>query len=227
MPPYQTTNLGNNPVGLLQPGVPAYAFGSRNAMLPPVRLAITGLIADGTTATLNVAVQEGNIPAVGDLISVAGTTASSGAFNVTNQPLTAVAINANTGIGTVSFLLAVTLSQTAQAGYATVKVSTTAEAIVDTEASQAFAIQDIAGHNENGKTITMQVVYPAANAPSTATMTLQVSEYNSDSEYSDAVSTTTLTNDIVEYPAQNVKFVRAKVTNLTGTTPKAIVRLSI
>lgn len=227
MPAYNATPAGNNPVGLLLSGVIAYAFGSRNVNAPTVRASITGLSANGTTATLNVVMQEGFIPSVGDLITVTASTSTGGAFNVSNAPLTAVSIDPLTGIGTLSYALVQTVSQTPDSGNVYVKVSNVPETIVDNEASRAFSIPDAGGSTENSKTISMQVVYPAANAPSAATMTLQGSLYDTDSEYSDIISTTTLTTDLVEISLQNLRFVRVKVTGLTGTAPKAVVRLSI
>jgi hypothetical protein len=227
MPAYNATPAGNNPTGLLQPGVIAYAFGSRNVNLPTVYASITGLSANGSIGTLNVVIREGNIPLVGDLITVTGTSSSAGAFNVNNAVITAVSINAQTGVGTISYALAVTLSQTSDSGNVYVKVSAVPESISNNEASKAFALSDAAGPNDNMRTISMQVVYPAANAPSTATMTLQGSLFDTDAEYNDLISTTTLTTDLQQINLQNVRFVRAKVTNLTGASPQAIVRISV
>lgn len=229
MPAYNSTPAGNNPVGLLQPGVPAYAFGTRNVNAPTVLAAIVapGVSADGTHATLNVVIREGFIPLVGDLITVTGTAAGSGVFNVSNQALTAVSINAQTGVGTLQFALAQTVSLTSDSGNVYVKVSSVPELITNNEASQAFSLSDAAGPSDNMRTITMQVVYPSTAAPSTATMTLQGSLFDSDAEYSDLISTTTLTNDLQEISLQNVRFVRVKITSLTGTAPKAIVRISV
>src|ERR1700733_2224285 len=174
MPPYNPTpTVGNYPSGLLLSGEPSYAFGSRNVNQPRVLMAITGLSADGAHATLNVVMREGFTPSVGDSATVVGTTAAGGAFNVVNQPLTAVAINAQTGIGTISYALAQTVSQVAASGAVYVKVSTVAELITNNEASQAFAIPNASGPNDNAKTIPMPVSYPATAAPSAATMALQ------------------------------------------------------
>jgi hypothetical protein len=171
--------------------------------------------------------RSGYLPAIGDLFTITGTTSSGGAFNVINAPLTAVAIDSQTGIGTVSFLLAQTLAPTNEAGNGYTRGVAIGELITDTEASKAFAIGAEGGQGSNAKTITMQVTYPTAAAPSTATMTLQGSLVNIDGAYSDLVGTDTITTDLVEYSLQNLRFVRVKVTNLTGTTPRAIVRLAI
>lgn len=226
MPQYQNNPSGNNPTGLLLQGTTEFAFGSAPAS-PSAVLAITSLTADGTTGTVGVVLRSGYLPSIGDLLTITGTTASGGAFNVTNAPLTAVNVNLQTGVGTVSFLLAQTLAPTNQAGNGYTSGVAVGELITNNEASKAFAIQGEGGQGSNDKTITMQVTYPAAAAPSTAVMALQGSLVNIDSAYSDLVSTSSITTDLVEYSLQNLRFVRARVTGLTGTNPRAIVRLSI
>lgn len=225
MPAYQANPSGNNPTGLLLPGVVELAFGTPPASSSAV-LAVTSLTADGTTATVGVNLRSGYKPAIGDLFTITGTTSLGGAFNVSNAPLTAVNIDSLTGIGTVSFLLAQTLAPTNQAGNGYTRGVAVGELITDTEASKAFAIAEQGGQGSNEKTLTMQVAYPAAAAPSTAVMALQGALTNTDGAYSDLISTSSITTDLVEIALQNVRFVRAKVTGLTGTTPRAIVRLS-
>lgn len=226
MPSYQANPSGNNPTGLLLPGVSEFAFGSGPAS-PNAVLAVTSLTADGTTATIGVVLRSGYLPAIGDLFTITGTTASAGTFNVSNAPLTAVNINLQTGIGTVSFLLAQTLAPTNQAGNGYSRGVAVGELITDTEASKAFAIGAEGGQGTNAKTITMQVTYPSAAPPSTAVMALQGALVNIDGAYSDLISTSTLTTDLLEISLQNVRFVRARVSGLTGTNPKAIVRIAI
>src|SRR5271166_3895728 len=105
MPPYQIQPIVGSPAPMIQPGIPAYSFGSWKATKPVVRMAITKVAITSNVATLTVQILEGYIPAVGDLISVFATATSAPLFNVTNLALTAVSITATTGAGTVTFAL--------------------------------------------------------------------------------------------------------------------------
>ena len=103
MPAYIVSPLDGIPPMLL-PGIPGYFFGSLPSG-PTARMLVTSVTIAGDVATLGVEMVEGNIPAVGSLISVRGTQTASGAANVSNVALSAVSINAQTGVGTVSFAL--------------------------------------------------------------------------------------------------------------------------
>ena len=103
MPNYPTNPLAAIPLAL--PGTPVYAFGSFNDRVSPTKMGISNVALTTNVATLTVQVYEGNIPAVGSLITVQGTQNSAGLFNVVNVALTGVTINAITGAGTVTFAL--------------------------------------------------------------------------------------------------------------------------
>jgi hypothetical protein len=92
-------------IALALPGIPAYLWGSLNDRVSPSRMTISNVALTSNVATLTVQVIEGNIPAVGALVTVKGTQQASGAFNVTAVALTGVTINATTGAGTITFAL--------------------------------------------------------------------------------------------------------------------------
>jgi hypothetical protein len=222
MPAYQAAPaLVNAPPPQLVPGVPAYAFGSR-ALGPTRRLAVTTTASAGGTATLGVKVLEGNIPAVGDLISVAGTQQQGGAFNVTNAALTAVSIVAATGVGTVQFALAGATASAADPGVAVIPVPEIGEALTNTS-SQAFGIQEVSGMNDNTRTITWSTVYPTA--PATVTMALQASLFDIDSQYQTLDTSTNAAGEERFTTLTNFRFLRFKASGVTGANPTAIVKL--
>ena len=96
MPAYIVSPLDGVPPMLL-PGINGYSTGSL-ASGPTARMLVTSVAINGSNvATLGVQMVEGNIPAVGSLISVRGTqTPTSGGapnFNVSNIALASVSIN--------------------------------------------------------------------------------------------------------------------------------------
>jgi hypothetical protein len=198
----------NVPVPMLIPGQVAYAFGSRNANKPTVKMTVQQTEGNGTTATLNVTVVEGFIPAVGDLISVIGTTQDSGAFNATNAALTNVSINATTGIGTVQYASGGSASQAADPGLAYVTTAEVPEAISGAEKSQQFAIQNTIGR---GYGITWAYL---VNTVSAISIQLEGAVNDNDAEYTaigDAVTGVSGWNEVIAQVPNLINFVRIHV----------------
>src|ERR1700751_1566949 len=86
-------------------GTPAYFYGSLDTHAQDTLMQVTNVALTSNVATLSVLVRPGNIPIVGNIISVKGTTNTSGLFNVTRAVLPGVTITAATGVGTVTFAL--------------------------------------------------------------------------------------------------------------------------
>ena len=123
MPYYNQNVVLAPPVKLLVAGHPDYLFGFINAYgqgnedVPLSRMQVTQVSGNGTTATLTVTVLEGNIPNVGDLVSVAGLRNSG--FDTNSSALTAVSITASTGQGTIQYSNGTSLGASPDAGTAT------------------------------------------------------------------------------------------------------------
>lgn len=94
MPAY--ANNPFTPPQLVQKGVPCYLLGSLNFHQANTRMLVTNSALTSNVATLTVQIVEGEIPAIGSLISVQQTQAGSGAFNVSRAAITAVSITAAT-----------------------------------------------------------------------------------------------------------------------------------
>lgn len=88
-------------IRLAKPGTPAYLFGHFSDVGAPTRFLINQVSGQGHTATVKGIITEGNLPKVGDLITIEGSRLSH--FNVVAAPVTAVNINPKTGIGSISF----------------------------------------------------------------------------------------------------------------------------
>lgn len=225
MPAYQTPIPPGQPPQLLTPGLPGYAFGSR-ATGSSRLLQVTNVSLTSNVATLNVTMREGNIPAVGDLISVRGTSGGGGAFNITNVALTGVTITPSTGQGTVTFALThADVASTPDAGQAYIPVPETAEALAN-GSSRQFAVQPISKDNTSGRTITWTTNYPSA--PGGVTMALQAALVDLDSEYQTVDSSTNTTGEERYVVATNFNFLRLKASGVSGgSNPTVIAKIQV
>jgi hypothetical protein len=226
MPLYPTGAGGNTPVSLLQPGVPGYAFGSKDASFPTTQLQVTNVALTTNVATVSVTMRRGKVPAAGSSISITGTAAASGTFNVSGVTISTVSINATTGVGTITFPLThADVVSVADAGQAYVPVPEVAESLA-VQKSQAFAIQSTIGR---GYGITW--TYTCPSAPSTIAIQLEGAVNNSDSEYTLIGSSQTTTsgyNEIVAQVPNLINFVRVRVTATTGgSSPTIISKLTL
>lgn len=124
MPAYANFGPSKPPVKLLTLQEPVYLIGQFGVTSPNANgydqaIGRAWITADAavldTSITFTVVMKEGNIPSVGDFISTQGPTNSSGQFVVTYQPITAVSINASTGIGTITIASASATAQSTTA----------------------------------------------------------------------------------------------------------------
>jgi hypothetical protein len=210
-------------VRLLYAGVVEYLFGSWPQDVSPTKMYVTSVANTATVATLGVTVYEGNIPAVGSLISVQGTQQQAGAYNVTNAPLTAVAIAAN-GTGTVSFALVATLqATTADAGISITPQPVLAETIV-AGASVAVAMSNNSFGGDLDNTVTAMALFPVI--PTTATVSLQGAMFNNDADFITLGTIATVAGSAVTANGLNLVanylFYRALVSGLTGAGTLAV-----
>src|ERR1035438_2878575 len=98
----------NNPlqaIALALPGTPVYVWGSLSDRISPTKMTVSNVALTSNVATLTVQVIEGNVPIAGQLVTVQGTQAVSGAFNVTAIAIASATINATTGAGTITYAL--------------------------------------------------------------------------------------------------------------------------
>ena len=151
------------------PGKPAYLYGSLATDTQDTLLQVTNVAATGGTATVSVYVRAGSIPVVGNLISIAGTQASSGLFNVSSVPLTNVTINANTGVGTVQFALVGTVGSVADSGQALVPIQEVPETLAANTSVPVY-VPSQEPNDMGSKSITTAVTFPTM--PTAATVTL-------------------------------------------------------
>jgi hypothetical protein len=225
---YQSTPFKPQPA-LLTAGKPEYVFGSYNDRTPDTRLVVTSVACTGNVATLGVTVLEGNIPAIGSLITVQGTASAAGVYNVTNAALTAVNITASTGVGTVSFALTTAnLATSTDGGIADTpqpEVGETIGASAGTAAGYASVPVAKPFNNPNidqSEVIMVAVSFPVL--PKACSVVLEEALIDRDTEYSAVATVANVSNSVaggsvVTPTAIEVsgKFYRLKVYGLVGT----------
>ena len=231
MPPYQAvaTELSRN-VQQAVPGNPVYLWGSYNDNVAATQMVITKIVAASGTATLTVTVIEGQIPIVGQLISVAGLQAPLDSFNVTNAKITAVSAAAvpDVGVFTVSFASGASASTQAANGSAVAQQIEVGELIV-AKSSCACAIQSNV-NPANGKSVRFDVTFPTAVG--SVTVVAQSAVLDIDSEYSDLGTVAQMTGGSVSgqsaiFTDIMANFVRLDLRALAGSGGKVIGKVTV
>lgn len=233
------SNDPQTPILSLTPGVPAYSAGS----LPPGptgRFIVTSTAVATNVVTLTGSILEGNIPAVGDLIYVHGTTRGSGALNTSvGIAISAVSINAATGAGTISYpKTTANLGTLADPGYAELVAAELAETLTPSTAYRAFAVpHNVAGIGAN-PSFTITLAYPSA--PAGIKASLQGAMRNVDAEFVNLIKDVTAAGTFSDsgVPAQEAatgqfwpgawNFVRFADTGSSGgTNPTVIAKITM
>lgn len=233
-------NDPNNAVPQLIPGVPVYLAGHASKGGPTTRFKITRTSLTTNVATLTGTIVEGNIPAVGDLIYVAGLTRDTGGLNTSiGIAITGVSINATTGVGTITYpLTAANLVDAAEAGDAYITAADVPETLVPSQAYQAVAIQRDVANIGAGRSATIYVDYPSA--PDSIKWALQGAMENNDAEYVDLVGDITsdgtfsdsgapaFNSSSAQFYPGSWNFLRFKDTGSSGgTLPTVVARIII
>ena len=216
-------SLYNSPLTkpqLLQKGVPAYLFGGLNMLQGNAKGYVLDTALATNVATVTIAINEGPIPHVGDLITVWGTSSQSGLFNVNRALITGVSITATTGQGTVTFALTGTnQTTTADAGAFLCEPGETSETLTNNSYSQAVLVQ--APEGDSQFTLPVAVTFPTL--PTDVTVSIQAALRDIGAEYTTlqtvaTVATSAQTNGPFGYVTlQRGYFYRFAVTGLTGT----------
>jgi len=188
MPLYTKSPFKQVPA-LLIAGIPYYVFGSFDDKSSPTQGYVISNSAVTTTGTLTYMTTQGNVPLVGDLITVVGTANASGNFNVTNAAIVTVsaAVDANgfqSGVVTVTYAIS-SSSQgtTGDAGQVIIPRSEIGEALVNNTATVPVAVPSTQLMTNQSKTVNATVKF--TGSPTSATAYLQGAIFDIDSEYED------------------------------------------
>jgi hypothetical protein len=221
---YVSGPFGPSPVSLTSDR-PEYLLGGFADTVAPTRFQITEIAVASDVVTATGYVRAGNIPTAGSLISVQGTASDSGAANVTNVVISAVSIDATTGIGTITYpATAGNQSTTADSGLAIVPQPITYEALAN-GSSKAAATPNNDPNTDGARTFQAQVFF--GSLPTTATVTLQAATVDQDSAYQNLGTVATVVGGAVtlsaaQYQLTMARFLRFNVSGVTGGTSPTI-----
>lgn len=219
MPSYQSTTINRN-VQQASPGLPAYLLGSLNRLVATTRMNITNVALTSNVATLTVAVIEGNLPTVGQLVSTTGV--SNSIFNnLKNLSITAVSFtnSPEDGKGTISFALThADVVSVAATGYAEAPQVEIGETIAN-GASSAVALQANTGP-ENGRAVRCDIIFPTL--PTTLRVDLQAADVDVDAAYVTigtpaTVAASTQSGQALYFDGVRANFLRYNLTTLAGS----------
>lgn len=218
MTAYNVSPFGPPPV-LMIGGRTEYLYGGQSDTISPTRIAISSVSITSNVATIIGTIVSGNAPAVGSLVSIQGTTVSSGVFNVTNVALASVTANLTTGAITITFALVAANGGASQAGFAVVPQPITFDTMANGSSVAAASAENDPSTNDQ-RSYFAQVFF--GTVPTTATVTLQASLVDQDSAYQTvgtvaAVAGGTVTQNAATFSSMNYKFLRFNVSGLTGS----------
>jgi hypothetical protein len=227
MPAYSGSPFAPSPV-LLVSDHPQFLYGGFADNVSPTKMSISTVAVASNVVTLGVQVVSGNIPAVGSLISVQGTTSDSGTANVTNVAIASVSISASTGAGTLTYdATASNQSTTADSGLAIVPQPITYDTLANGSSISA-ATPNNDPLTDGARTLQAQVFF--GSLPTTATVILEGSAINQDSAYSSLGTVATVVGGAVtqsqaQFQLTMSRFLRFNVSGVTGGSSPTIAAL--
>lgn len=212
----------------LQPGIPAYSFGAKSNIVDNSTFYVTNVALTSNVATVSVKLRYGGIPIAKQLLTIVGTTNVSGAFNVTNVPITSVGgfTSGDKSVGTLVFPLThADVASAPAAGEAQAPPLETGDTITPATpvSGQAFAIAPVDAVG-NSKSIAWRVSFPATPPTSSFEADLEGSD-SLNGPFSKLDSITDVSGQAKTYePLSQISFVRVSVvTNDAATSIVATV----
>lgn len=219
-PLYITSPFKPSPV-LLISGRAQYLFGSCSDRTGPTIGFVVSVHSNGsTTGTVVFQIMSGNLPAVGSLISIVGTTVGGGNFNVTNATILTESDNGNQV--TVTFAIVSTAtptSATADSGQVMIPQPEVGETLVN-GASVPCAVSFSTASPDQDRAFAAVVSFPTL--PTAAVVTLQQAVIDLDAEYADIATVISVSSSAIVSGGQITvdpvlgKFFRFNVSGHTG-----------
>lgn len=145
-------------------GQPAYFYGSIPRDTQDMLAQVTSVACASNVATIVMTILQGNIPVVGNLISVQGTQTASGAYNVSLVAIASISGTPATGIYTVTYACTTAnLTTTVDAGKAIVLIQEVSETVA-ANTSVAIYVPSQEPVDNGARTITVAVTFPTIQA---------------------------------------------------------------
>jgi hypothetical protein len=207
MPPFMTQPPALQPRRGITAGLPSYSFGSFPLGQQPARMYITALSVSANVVTANVRMVEGNVPAVGALATVTGTTAAGAPANVTNVAIASIVVNAQ-GVGQITYPATTpNIGVTPDGGQVIFNPTDVGETTAVAKGQQ-FALDAAGGYG---------VTMVWASTAATVALQLEGAVDDVDAQYAlIGTSQATLTGSVIAQLPNNVRFVRVNTTAFTG-----------
>jgi len=215
------------------PSKPAYFYGSLPTDADDTYIRISNVALTSNVATVTGTIYRGNIPVVGNFITISGTANNSGAFNVSQIALTGVSVTASTGVGTFTFALThADVVSAAAAGMAIVPIAEVAETCAN-GTSVAIYVPSNELRDLGQKSITVATTFPSL--PTAATVTLYtaiannpqaaVSEWTSMGVVATVAGGTQTVGPLVTFATPAGRFFRVVASSVSGGTPTFICKM--
>ena len=234
MPAYQASPIGRN-VQQASSGLPAYAYGSLARTTADTVIRISTVQLTSPTAQVTGTVIAGNIPTVGQLVSISG--AVPAYFNVTNATITSVSSAATPDVGVYTISFSLTNSNVPVAisspGVAVAPQVEIGESLANGDSS-AISIQSNIGP-ENGRVVRCDISFPTV--PVAAVIDAYTADIDIDSEYSLLGNVATVSGSTVqganasnvvsaEFTSIVANFIRFHTSGLSGSG-KVVAKVTI
>lgn len=223
--PVYTTPVGYNTLPEVAiPGKPAYFYGSYPVDTQDTQARITSIACASNVATIVCTIFQGNIPVVGNLISVQGVPNASGAYNVTAVAIASISGTASTGVYTITYACTTAnLTTTATSGLAIIPIAEVAEAVAANK-SVAKYVPSQEPNDLGERSITVAVTFPTIQATTgAATVTLYTAINDVDAEYTSMGVVAAIAagaqsaGPLQTYTTPAGRFFRLQVSGVTGT----------
>lgn len=225
MPAYIASPFKPTPK-LLVPGIPSYLWGNFATDVSPTSGFVLSDSGNGTTSSVTVKIQAGNIPVVSatsaPLISIVGTANAAGAYNATNAPIVSVSAPQvpDQGVYTFTFLGAGTSAVAPDAGLFIAPQPETSEVLVAASSMPVLVAYGNLGANLN-QGMTAVVSFPTL--PTAALVVLQQALVDQDSEYATVATVATVAGGAITVGPQITvdptlgRFFRFNTSGITGS----------
>ena len=213
------------------PAKPAYFWGSMPVDTQDTLMRINNVAIAANVAIIQGVIFQGNIPAVGNQISIQGTKTGSGIFNVTGATITTVSGNPLTGAYSITFVLTnANIGAIADSGMAIIPIAEVPEAVTNAT-SVAIYVPSNELRDLGERSITIATTFPSL--PTAATVTLYTAinnnpyaaspEWTSMGVVATVAAGSQTAGPLQTYTLPAGRFFRVAVSGVTGGTSPTIV----
>lgn len=230
MPAYSNSAFAPLPEVAI-PAKPAYFFGSLPTGTQDTLGRVTNVALTSNVAAVTITIYAGNIPVVGNFITVAGSTNTSGLFNINQAAITAISGTASTGVYTISYALThANVSSVADSGMAIIPIAEVPETLANST-SVAIYVPSNELRDLGQRSITVATTFPSL--PTTATVTLYAAinnnpqaaapEWTSMGVVATVAGGVETAGPLVTFATPAGRFFRVIITSVTGGTLPTVV----